>query len=176
MSNHSTQTKINEFYFSIEKNISNIESNLNLDQITPKKQNLHKWSVDYAITLTLKPVIYRHAPEKQFSLVSENIRNNFPNCQFTIIAELTKQYNIHFHGFIKVDLNKINIHPEKYLFDRIRKYSALGFAVIKQVTEYNVWKDYILKDKKNTESILNLDPVVRDDYGLKDPQEEDKKV
>lgn len=135
-----------------------------LDLISPKNGN--KWSVDYAITLTLKPILYKHTCEEQFSIVATSIRNNFPNCKFTLLAELTKQYNVHFHGIIKVDLNKIVCHPEKYLYDRIRQYKHLGFAVIKQITEYQIWIDYITKDYNITKQKANIDPFVKDDYDI----------
>lgn len=134
-----------------------------LVQITPKIGP--KMSVDYSITITLKPSLYNKPYETQFDETAVNITNLFGTCKLTLIAELTKTYNIHYHGLISVPLSH-GRDPRKYIFDQLRKYSKVGKSQVDQATDYNGWHAYISKDIKNNIQNAIIYPIVKDDYEM----------
>lgn len=140
-------------------------SNLNpLVKLRPKMA----YSVDYAITITIMPSLYRKTYEEQYNETANSIKNLFHDCKLTLVAELTQAYNIHYHGIIAYPLcdGGGSKDVRKIIFDRLRKYSKVGNTKIDQITDYNGWVKYIQKDpsSKKYRPIENIDPVVVDDY------------
>lgn len=133
--------------------------------ITANKAQSDKvtYSVDYALTITLKPLMYKEDAEEQYRQTALNISKLFPKCKLTLIAELTQQYNIHYHGIISVP-STLSSQPRKYVFDKIRKYSKLGKTTVDQVDDYEGWVVYLNKDLQETSKTVY--PIIRDDYNI----------
>lgn len=120
-------------------------------------------SYEYAFTVTLKPKLYDHDATEQYDntyhiLFETLLRISFKN-QFTLVAEQTKAYNIHYHGIIILPL-KVNCM--KYFHDSFRKSKIFGFVNIKQITEQQIWIDYISKSIKETRDCINRPPIIYD--------------
>jgi hypothetical protein len=122
-----------------------------------------KYSCDFALTITLKPQIYRETAEEQYRQTAYNVAKLFSKCKLTLIAELTQSCNIHYHGIIAVPIT-ISSQPRKYIFDQIRKYSKLGKTTVVQMTNYEGWSDYLSKDLQETSKTVY--PIIKDDYEI----------
>lgn len=122
-------------------------------------------SVDYHITLTLKPSMYRMDAEEQFRKTKDIVRNLMRGFTYTCVTELTNQYNIHYHMICKAPLAIAKCIP-KLFADRKRKIKELGFHKMDSVDNYDVYTAYMLKDVKKTQEILGHYPVINDDYML----------
>jgi len=142
-------------------------SNLNpLSKLRPTEP----MSIDYAVTFTLKPNQYKNTYEKQLHDTAGGLCKIYHDCKFTLVAELTQTYNIHYHGIISIPLSH-GRDPIKYFFDRLRPFSKIGKCECKQLMNYQLWVDYLNKDIiKHIE--LGLDPIIRDDYNVLKTEEE----
>lgn len=114
---------------------------------------------DYAFTLTLNPRIYLDIPESQFDQTYTHVYEKLKSItnNFTLVAELTKSDNIHYHGVI--DLNQ-----RRKFNDKFRKDRYIGFKCIKPLGDATGWKNYITKDLKDTTSSINRRPIINDHY------------
>lgn len=121
-----------------------------------------KYSVEYAFTLTLKPKIFAQEPEDQYdkSSAHASARLNTLSDQFTLIAELTKNYNIHYHGIIKFPLKKKDLMKEFYKC--FRTDLIIGFVNIRQIDDKSKWIDYISKDLCRTKDAIIRRPIIND--------------
>lgn len=117
-------------------------------------------SCDFALTITLRPSTFVDSCQTQFDKLSQLIKDRLQGCKLSLIAELTKQWNVHFHGFISVPTARG--HPSKYIHDRLR-HAKIGFIKVDQITDFNGWKDYIRKDLHITKDYISY-PIVKDDY------------
>lgn len=163
--------KINFNYRKIKNTIEKTETLYKkvicrLDQITPKILP-KKWSVDYALTITLRPVIYSKPYEQQYEETYQNILNLFHDCKLTLVTELTQSYNIHYHGIVSVPLTH-GRDSRKYIFDQVRKYSKLGSTKVDQITDFAGWSEYILKDVSTHIDNDVIYPIIKDDYNIYD--------
>lgn len=133
-------------------------------------------SVQYAITLTCGYRLLKKPSFDQLSALEWIFENNYHNHPFdsktklTLVAELTKNQDVHLHGFVSVDRNRI---PKSYRFNYIRYFKDklknnpdIGFSVIKTVDNYPKWKEYISKDIKTTFLTMGRTPIIRDDFGM----------
>lgn len=105
----------------------------------------------YALTVTLQPKARLDSAKQQYEtfapLVEQQLRAKFPNCKLTLVAELTKSFDIHFHGIIQFDLlclGKVQNIP-RYFRDMFRRHNKIGFVLLKVMTDEKVWLDYIGK-------------------------------
>lgn len=117
---------------------------------------------DFSIVLTLKPYMYVHAPKTQFSMTEDELWKACQGYKCTFIAELTKEYNIHYHGIIYFEDGK---HRARWL-NRLRKCKSFGRKYIENIVNDKLHMDYIAKDIALTESIIEQFPVVRDSYDV----------
>lgn len=132
----------------------------------------------YAFTVTLKPHLYDDPAETQYDKTYEVLKVMLRKIshQFTLVAELTKNANLHYHGIITFENRSKNI--VKYWYDQfksiVKAYKKLhpygdkgilfGFTNIKPITEYSVWIEYISKDIKLTNESLGRLPIIIDDF------------
>lgn len=109
------------------------------------------WSQGYAITLTLKPSEYRHTPEEQYKRTFRQIFERFQSrkCKLTLVTELTKQYNVHYHGIVHVPMESISsTRPAlRIIYDILRTMSFCGKSQIDVITDEVGWERYISKDQ-----------------------------
>lgn len=121
-----------------------------------------EYTVGYCITLTLKPKLYVATPENQVDYSDLFIRfMEAKGAKLTLVAELTKQYNIHYHGYIELP-KKLSKNPIKYIYDVLRKMEYYGFTCIKPCTDYEGWYQYMIKDYYHTKDNININPILLD--------------
>lgn len=122
------------------------------------------YSCDLAFTITLKPVEYRKTYEDQYSGTAYLLTSifNAGGCKYTMVAELTKQYNIHYHGIMKIPKDRAK-DPIKWFFDRLRLLQFTGRCECEQVKNYDKWTTYIIKDIQRD---IDIRTVIKDDYNI----------
>lgn len=123
-------------------------------------------SFEYAFTITLKPKLYDHPATAQYDLTFEPcfkllLEISLKN-QFTLVAEQTKNYNIHYHGIIVMPTS--GKPCMKKFHDSFRGSKLFGFVNIKQITEQNIWIEYISKELYETQSMVNRPPIIYDHW------------
>lgn len=123
-----------------------------------------KYSIDYAITVTLPSRTRKSTAETQFVMFEEKIKHAMRKTFCTIICELTSNFDVHFHAIAKVDLNKCS-HPQKYLKDIFR--ADFGYTCVKPVEEFNGWIEYLLKSRDEINSYgMPLHHCIIDEYDV----------
>lgn len=124
-----------------------------------------KVSQQYAFTITLSPKLFKHDATKQYDITHLELAQKLMNIaeEVTLIAELTKRYNIHYHGIITFDCQKSR-NLTKYFHDQFRSELHYGFVDIKPITEYSIWLDYIKKELKETQDSISRRPLVCDQF------------
>lgn len=112
----------------------------------------------FAVTLTVKPKLYRLPAEDQYKLVKEAVMGLFKqrNPKVTLIAEVTKQFNIHFHALLQWDYAS-GVNYPRWFHNEALKYKDLGFTCVKQAQDVDGWLTYISKAPEY---------IMKDDYFL----------
>lgn len=124
-----------------------------------------------AFTLTLLPKEYKYKPNTQLWHAVNEIESilDHHGHKYSLCYELTKAYNVHFHGLI--DLNRETLRgrdPFLYWYNLWRGSTVCGYSVIKQIEDEPKWIEYILKDVLRTQEILPLfaHPILKDKHNL----------
>lgn len=116
---------------------------------------------DYFFTVTLRPNMYRFTADEQFDKTHGEliIMLKILSEKFTLVTELTKSLNIHWHGIIRLGDKK---SPFVNIF---RGDKQFGFVQLSPIThsEGKVY-EYLRKDLANTVKDLNRRPILSDDY------------
>lgn len=116
----------------------------------------------HELTLTLRPLLYTRTPLEQFNTVTPLLRVALHGYKYSMVAELTKEFNIHYHGII-------DIHgpiQKNALLNKLRPLNRfLGRKRCEAVRFEESYENYIKADLKETQQIVT-DPVVKDDYKL----------
>lgn len=131
------------------------------------------FSVDYAGTITLRPKLYTKEPEVQYDETYDYVRRKLSSLSthFTLIAEVTKSYNIHYHIVIKFDLEDRKKDCMKEFHKCFRNDNLVGFVNIRQIDDMVKWTDYLKKDLCHTVNATNRRPVIWDMYDIFDSEE-----
>lgn len=126
-------------------------------------------SVLYSFTITLKPLMFKKEPEDQYDYVIPEIVGimNMISLKYSMVVELTKSYNIHLHGVIQFNLT--DTPCIKRWYKAWRNQPRIGFTNIKQITDFEGWKEYITKSFKETMDNINRRPIIKDDLELWTP-------
>lgn len=105
-------------------------------------------------------MLYTKTALQQYEITAPLIRQVLLNYRYTLIAELTQEHNIHYHGIVDIEGIK---EKDKFLnkFRSINKY--IGRKTCRAVQYEESYEKYIIKDIKETSKII-VDPVVKDDY------------
>lgn len=140
-------------------------------------------SVDYAFTLTCKPQLYSQSIEQQFDKAEDEIKDRFNKIKgykasFTVVCELTRSFNCHFHGIVKLVGNAIRpINFLRKFYDAFRGSKIIGHVFFKPVDNFLNWIEYIKKDIPYTYSNLKCrHPVIQNDYKIEFDLTEDWKL
>jgi len=118
----------------------------------------------YSFTVTLKPKCFLKPAEDQYDMsvkVLCQLLQTKVNC-YTLVAELTKNANVHYHGIVNFKMGIRNIN--KYFQDMFRAHPVLGFVNIKVMDNEPGWVDYIKKDIKVTYESVGRRPIVHDGF------------
>lgn len=130
---------------------------------------------NYAFTITLKPKCYDTSLRHQLQHTYRSILNRligdeeYPH-KVTLVAESTKQCNIHYHGIIA--FNHWTLRGRRvdvYWYNLWRKHTFVGFTLIKVMENEQGWIEYITKDIDETKDKLSnchVKPVIQDDHDI----------
>lgn len=129
------------------------------------------YSVDYTLTITLRPKCYIHEPERQYDDTYEYLKKKLTGLTqaFTLIAELTKSYNIHYHAVIKFPITSKNVL--KNFYKQFRNDPLIGFIKIEQMINEHKWREYISKDLSHTLDAINRRSIIYDYYDWFDEEQ-----
>lgn len=121
----------------------------------------------YSGTLTLRPKLYVHEPHKQYDLVTDHITKilNTLCFDYSLVSELTKTYNIHFHILSTFDL-KSHKYPLRDWHNAFRNDPYVGFTKIEQTLNDKVWIDYMKKDLIHSYNCSGRRPILKDDLNI----------
>jgi len=125
-----------------------------------------RYSVDYAITLTISRKLRKLTPEEQYDRIKLLLPKVMYGCEYTLITELHKDMNTHYHGIFRMQLPIQGRTVVRSITDRIRKIDDLGFYVIKQIDNFGVWSDYIQKAITQTALSIARPVILQDDYQI----------
>lgn len=106
----------------------------------------------YAITQTLKPYFHNFTLQQQLEKTIGNLKkvfHLFSPSSFKIVAELTKEANIHYHAHIECTCEDFEV-----IYKALTK--TLGFSMIKICSNLQGWEEYMMKELTRTIGILNL--------------------
>lgn len=112
------------------------------------------------ITQTLKPSLYKHSMRKQFDMTYMDfvLMVEYVAEEFCIVAELTKDGNIHYHGWLLYKESKVG---RKMLNEMIKANDKFGYIYFSKVnfnkTSSEQMKDayaYLCKDVEETYRFL----------------------
>lgn len=122
-------------------------------------------SYDIALTVTLKSQHKKLDAEGQYVLTKDKLLGRLKDCKVTVIAELTSNFDVHYHAILKVPLRKCGKkHPLRYIKDVFR--GEFGFTCVKEVDSYDGWATYLKKDIEETSKVIY--PILKDDYDIFD--------
>lgn len=117
----------------------------------------------YEFTLTLKPALYRHSAKEQYRITSNIVHEIIGNYKVSVVAELTSQNNIHYHGI--VELTDF-AHRDAFI-NKIRQWhKEMGRYSCSQLVDEPVWIEYMRKNTSKTDSVINKWPWVKDDFKI----------
>lgn len=124
-----------------------------------------QYKLKYELTVTLKPCMYKYSAIEQYRMTRESIKVIVGDYDSTIVAELTKTCNVHYHCLIGVPDN-FSIKDKEKVVNRIRNYNkTLGRFTFEQVRYEESFKAYLKKAIEETEEIIG-NPIVRDYFGI----------
>lgn len=124
-------------------------------------------SVEYSFTVTLHPKTYRFTSVEQYDLTYMRIFTLLRSIghRVSIIAEHTKNFNIHYHGIITFEIKRGDRQNFLKLFkDKFRAEPMFGFVDIKQIQDSPGWRVYIIKELHQTRIDTNRPPIICDDH------------
>lgn len=126
-------------------------------------------SVDYSFSMTLKPKLYCLDATEQYDKIYDYVTQKLKSFgKVSCIVECTKSYNIHLHGIVTFDMKPAKCIKlfQKLFIDSFRDDKCIGFIVIKQITDFAGWLEYISKDLEVTKDLIHRPPILIDQYEL----------
>lgn len=122
-------------------------------------------TVQYFVTVTLRPSVYSLIPQDQLIKANQEIRQIFDKLRVTeriVSFELTQNCNIHYHGIIRFKLQSGCTDYRMKWFNALRGNKVIGFTKIEQVENYQSCFDYITKSIHQTSNSLSQYPLIFD--------------
>lgn len=128
------------------------------------------WTQGYAFTITLKPHVRKMTCEEQYdkytSYVTKTLESFYPNCLYTMVAEMTKSYDLHFHGIIKFKINNRIKNLSKYFHDSFRGDKIIGYVLLKVMDDDKGWKTYLGKALEEFRASTGREPIIKEFFTL----------
>lgn len=117
-------------------------------------------SQKYFVTITLKPYMYSKTAGEQYDQTEGDLRKlcEYYDCGGKVVAELTKGFNIHYHGLI--DFNTHLKYPQMAFIDNLRRLKWVGRSQIEPALHENDVSKYLSKDLKKTKDMILRDPII----------------
>lgn len=131
-----------------------------------------------AFTVTLLPHFTRTRTsvqqlEQSERIVRSFIRRSCPSAKISMVAELTKNSDIHYHALLTGYDNPV-IDTLSYYYNNLKRnkeYSkVIGFICIKACPTPEHWVKYMLKDVNKTSSLLGQTSICVDEVKCLDFQ------
>lgn len=121
-----------------------------------------EYGVDYALTITLHPRLYKMLPDEQLAQSIPEIKKLLSNYRYSLVYEFTKSFNIHFHAIVSTcrTYSSVSLH----LHNQFRRSKYCGNIYVRQIEDWDKWVNYLKKDLSSTRKLNNLYPVIQDDY------------
>lgn len=122
----------------------------------------------YSCTITLKPNLFKDPAELQYDRTYKEVYKVVSSLctSCTIVAELTKSQNIHYHALL--DVTTLHYNYRKHFVDAFRRSHHFGFVHVTQTTDDVGWKNYMKKDLTETKRSINRPPIICNDIEIFD--------
>lgn len=118
------------------------------------------------VTLTLKPMYYGWAIERQFDHFSNEIRYIMAGVNYEFVAELTLNGNVHFHGVV--------CSGARHLMPQLKK--VFGHINVQRIKNYSKAIGYIYKDYAVTRKAGIKKPIIIPDKSMERAFKSIKKI
>lgn len=155
---------------------------------------IEDYTQDYALTVTLNPRIREKGTAEQHIYMRSYIEcilkdrimqyvadykgikmKDLKRPRLTLVTELTKSYDIHYHGILSFPMSYGLRCPEIFMRNLFRdRYKGnpakmeqkdyIGFILLKPVEDWGKWSDYIAKDIDDFKQKMKMGPIICDDY------------
>lgn len=130
----------------------------------------NSWTQGYAFTITLKPHVRKMTCEEQYDkftpYVIKTLEGFYPNCLYTMVGEMTKSYDLHFHGIIKFQTNKRIKNLLKHFCDTFRGDKIIGFVLLKVMDDDQGWLTYMGKALDEFQASTGREPIIKEFFPL----------
>lgn len=123
-----------------------------------------RYSQQYTFTVTLLPRQHDVPAEEQYDRTSGELERLLTTAgKITLVAETTKNFDIHYHGTIQMKLSYVRQRNILKLFkDMFRGSRLFGYVDIKVCTNEPGWIEYITKGLKEFKDTVGRLPVIVD--------------
>lgn len=128
-----------------------------------------QYSMSFAITLTLNPKLFHHDCVTQHNLFMQELCKLCEACAWrvSLVLELTKSFNCHYHGFIQIPIDKKSKKSIQHrITDILRTNKIIGYTYIKDIDNDQIWLEYTTKEITTTFKETGIYPVCKDDIDL----------
>lgn len=120
----------------------------------------------FYFTITLRPVMYKFDIDKQYDETANELKVFLKSIseKITIVAELTKSYNVHYHGIMYTSTTK------RQFINAFRNDKKFGFVQCTPLANWDKCVEYISKDISHTTNELGRRAILIDTYDVFDTQ------
>lgn len=134
--------------------------------------------IEYAITITVNKRCNDLLPHEQVDRIMSDMSEHSKYVNYDLIFELTKQGNVHAHGFIQMKRNifSTNRYQTHYYSNKVqiqclfKRNKNIGFVMVVDITDREGWIEYITKNvmqfKKDCPDVISatrnynmIDPI-----------------
>lgn len=115
----------------------------------------------FAVTLTFRPPVFRYKAEDQHDRHHVDVCDVLRGLgRFSLVAELTKSSNVHFHALLECDGSEVAVR--KRVNDAVRRHPVIGFCCTKLCTDEPGWADYMSKEVSDYHEVMKRHPIIAD--------------
>lgn len=116
----------------------------------------------FYFTVTLKPIMYKMDVDRQYDETANELTVYLKSIseKLTIVAELTKSMNIHFHGIMET------VHTKRQFINAFRNDKKFGFVQCTVMNNYEKCCEYIGKDIKETTEVVGRRAILIDNFSV----------
>lgn len=116
------------------------------------------------LTITLKPYMYSKTLDEQISATKKRLISVLHGFNKSIVIELTKDYNIHYHCLLTE--KKVSSNPRLRIADKLRGEKWAGRRTIQGVQYYESYIKYMNKEIQETNKCITQSAIIIDDFSI----------
>lgn len=118
----------------------------------------------FFFTVTLKPIMYKVDIDKQYDETANELEVYLKSIseKLTIVAEITKSFNVHYHGIMKGNTTK------RQFINAFRNDKKFGFVQCTMLVHWEKCCQYISKEVAHTTQEIGRRAILRDDFDIFD--------